>query len=95
MQMRVSLHIFSATVRRQAQMIHQGKRQFRDTKSIYFQLKNSWSASEKKRDKNTFCFKFKAVSMDTALLLCDRECRKHVACVRFSIVHAYYNLYSV
>lgn len=76
-------------------MFHGGKRQFRDTKSMYFQLKYSCSASEKKRDKNTFCFKFKAVSMDTTLLLCDRECRKHVACVRFSLVHAYYDLYSV
>lgn len=25
-------------------------------------------------------FKFKAVSMDTALLLCDREWKNHVAC---------------
>lgn len=47
-------------------------------------------------DKTTFCFKFKAVSMDTASLLCDSEGRKHVACVRFrTCTHAYYNRFSV
>lgn len=47
-------------------------------------------------EKATFCFKFKAVSMDTASLLCDSEGRKHVACVRFrTCTHAYYNRFSL
>lgn len=58
-------------------MLHGEKRQFRVTKSIHACL-----AFEKKN-----CFKFKAVSMDTASLLCDSEGRKHVACVRFSLEH--------
>lgn len=33
---------------------------------------------EKKIDTNTFCFKFKSVSMDTALLLCDSASRTYV-----------------
>lgn len=47
---------------------------------IQFQMREILLGKREETDIDTLYFKFKAVSMDTALLLCDRELNNHVAC---------------
>lgn len=50
------------------------------TPPVQFQIRGMLFGKREETDIDRLSFKFKAVSMDTALLLCDREWNNHVAC---------------
>ncbi len=77
-----TFHIFSATAEYRKQVLHQKKYIIQWHKVYLFPIREFLFCFRGKKEikKNTFCFKFKTVSMDTELLLCDSEDRKHVAC---------------
>lgn len=47
---------------------------------MQFQIREIFLGKREETNIDRLYFKFKAVSMDTALLLCDREWNNHVAC---------------